>query len=451
LLEVREPERLYVHERVSEAGRAAVHERWNHERVSDLWGEAFRHELHPLNLQPSYREQATTGPHVILPVPQHEDSDLAQLARIVWGRIDDEDRPEYETAFLLDRHEGDAAHYALVAGQTTGVSPLAQSTYLMRIHHQSGPLRVRQLFVIERLDFDEVVFFWNARARATTLGDEIPAVAVPAEALAAPERLRSLVEWTRTRDIKPDVLVRAPSDLRDATATALEELGFRRAADDARFSEYFGAVPEERQPLEYQFVGQGWIGHRMRRGVWSENLITLEPGRNLVRFEPPEDFRTRHSGGYVRLDLLSWPLPFPPTPATAVRVQQNAFVDQGVICLLTSASNSALTFDLIVPGADEILGYFLSAHGRTARLSAAGRYAQALIGRLGGPQRLDALARQGALSALEPLTPPSRLKLVQRLEDADGALRRGGSVLGGACRDGPRARRRPRAARADAR
>jgi hypothetical protein len=111
-------------------------------------------------------------------------------------------------------------------------------------------------------------------------------------------------------------------------------------------------------------------------------------------------------------------LPFAPTATTATRVQQNAFVDQGVVCLLTSAANNALTFDLVVPGADEVLGDYLAAHGRTARLSAAGRYAQALIGRLGGPQRLDALARPRALAILEPLTPPSRLKLVQRLDKA---------------------------------
>lgn len=416
IFEVREPERIYLHSSLSEAARAAVRARWGHERVSDLWPEAFRHELHPLNLQPSYREPPAHGPHVALAIPEYADGALTRLAHIVWGRIDDEDRMEYETAFLLEHHAGEAAHYALVSGQTTGLSPLAQSTHLMRVHRQTGPRRARQLFVLRGLDFDDLVFFWNVRARASTLGDEVLVIAVPAEALTTPERLRPLVEWAGRRDVKPDVLVHAPTELRDTTTAALTEVGFRAAASDARFTEYvIGEVPAERQPLEYAFVSQGWVGHKMRRGLSSENLINLEPGRNVVRFEPPNDFRTRHWGGYVRLDLLSWPLPFPPTQATAARVQPNAFVDDGVVCLLTSASNNALTFDLVVPGADEVLGDFLAAHGRSARLSAAGRYAQALIGRLGGPQRLDALARPGALAVLEPLTPISRLKLVQRL------------------------------------
>src|SRR5205085_3339450 len=109
---------------------------------------------HPLNLQPTYREPPSGGPQTPLPEPAYDDAALARLARIIWGRIDDEDRPEYEKAFLLERSTEDAAHSALVSGQTLGLSPLAQSTYLMRIHHQSGPLRARQLFVLNPTAFE---------------------------------------------------------------------------------------------------------------------------------------------------------------------------------------------------------------------------------------------------------------------------------------------------------
>lgn len=415
LFEVREPEQIYIHERVEDAGRAALRERFGLERVTEIHARTFSHELHPLNLQPTYRDPPTEGPQTPLAAPVYADDDLARLARIVWGRIDGEDRPEYESAFLIELSEGEAAHAALVAGQTLGLSPLAQSAYLMRIHFQSGPLRVRQLFVLDPMAFDDVVFFWNVRARATNLVDDIAVVAVPTAALTNPESMRALVEWVEHGIMKPDVLVHVSATARDAAAAALGEIGFREAAPDTRLTEFFGAAPEDRQGLEYALAHAGYIGHRMRRGLSAENVITLEPGRNVVRFEPPPGFGTRHWGGYVRLDLLSWPLPFPPTPATARRVHQDAFVDQGVVCLLTSAANNALTFDLVVPGADDVLGDFLAAHGRSARLSAAGRYAQALIGRLGGPQRLDGLARPRALAILEPLTPPSRLKLVQRL------------------------------------
>jgi hypothetical protein len=413
LFEIREPERIYMHGRVSEAGQAALRARWG-EHVSPLWPEAFRHEHHPLNLQPSAREPAEDGPQIALPIPSYEEPDLARIARIVWGRINDDDRSEYEEAFLLESHDGDAAHYALLAGQITGLSPLAQSTHLMRLVFQSSPVRARQLFVIDKLEFDQLVLFWNVRARATTWIDEAAVVAIPATALDTWERLRPLLDWMKGRAVKPDLLVYAPPDLREGAGAALEQLGFTHAADQARLTEYLGQVPEERQQLEYAF-SRLRLGGRMRRGLTNESLVTLEPGRNLVGFEPPEGFGTRW-GGHVRLDLLSWPLPFPPTAATARRVQENAFVDQGVVCVVTAASNRALTFDLVLPGADDVLNDFLEARDLTARLSAAGRYAQALIGRLGGPQRLDSLARPGALAVLEPLTPLSRHKLLQRLD-----------------------------------
>jgi hypothetical protein len=416
LFEVREPEQIYLHARLGAGARAALVARFGQERLTDIHTRTFSHELHPLNLQPAYRDPPADGPQTPLPEPVYDDADLARLARIIWGRIDDEDRPEYESAFLVERSEGDAAHSALLRGQTHALSPLAQSTYLMRIHSQSGPLRARQLFVLDPTAFADIVFFWNVRARATNMLDDIPVIAVPTPALASPEYMQALVDWVEHGALKPDILVHARPADRDAAVAAIDQLGFREAAGDARLSEFFGEPPDERRALEYVFVDAGYIGHRLRRGLFAENVIRLEPGRNVVRFEPPPGFGTRNWGGYVRLDLLSWPLPFPPTAATARRVHQDAFVDQGVVCLTTSAANNALTFDLVVPGADDVLSDFLAAHGRSARLSAAGRYAQALIGRLGGPQRLDGLARPRALAILEPLTPPSRLKLVQRLD-----------------------------------
>lgn len=285
------------------------------------------------------------------------------------------------------------------------------------MYTQAGPLRARQLAIFDGGDFDELVYFWNLRARATTMGSTPAVIAVPLQALATPERLRSLRDWKSGPydAVKPDLLVLAAAADRELAGHALEEVGFRAPAEGAQLTEYWGEVPEDRQPLEYMFGGQGWLGGRMRRGVWNEHLVTLDPGRNIVRLEP-KGFATRHGGGYVRLDLLTWPLPFKPTMATAKRVQENAFVDQEVISLMTSATNSPVTFDLTVPGADDALADFLAERNLTSKLSAAGRYAQALIGRIGGPQRLEALARPEALHVLEPLTSPSRLKLLQRLD-----------------------------------
>ncbi|HEX3425156.1 MAG TPA: hypothetical protein VHT30_03430 [Acidimicrobiales bacterium] len=415
LLAARNVEVVYVHKRVDEATRAALIARFNG-RVEHLWGEQFRHEVHPILLQPSYRDRPAGGPHLELPIPVYDDELLRRLSRVVYGRIEDDDRPEYAKAFTLTEYAGAQAHFALVDAQISGLSPLGQSTALMPMYQQSGPIRMRQLVVLDGSDFDALIYFWNLRARATTLGVEPPVVAIPAQGLQTPVELRSLRAWTDApgRTIKPDIFVLADVNHRKPVSNALLDLGYHRAADDAALTEYFGTLPEGAEVPEYKFTSAGWIGGPFRRGVWHEQLVMLNAGRNIVRFEP-KGFAISGFGGKMRLDLLSWPLPLKATSATAARVHKAAVVDQGVVCLLTRATNDALVFDLTVPGADDVLTDFLAELGLTGKLSAAGRYAVALIGRLGGPQRLDALASRAALDILKPLTPLSRIKVVQQL------------------------------------
>jgi hypothetical protein len=287
----------------------------------------------------------------------------------------------------------------------------------MGIYYQLGPLRARQLLIVDSTDFTDLLFFWNLRSRATS-HNEPAVIAIPREALAFPERLRSLVEWTAGEldVVKPDVLVHCRPEDRDAAVAALSGHGFREAAEDARLTEYWGEVPPERRQREFAFIGSGFVGGSMRRGVANQQLLTLESGRNAVSLEPSAEFRVRYGGGLVRLDLINWPLPFQPTPVTAARVHENASVHQGAITLTTSASNGPYNFDFYLPGADEALGDFLTSRNLSGELSAAGRYAVALIGRLGGPTGLTALASQRSLDVLTPLTSLSRKKLLQRLE-----------------------------------
>jgi hypothetical protein len=415
-LDIRDIDQAFVHERVDEAARAQMADRFGHHRITSMWSQMTHHELHPLNLQPSFREPPAGGPHLALPIPVYDDEALTRLARVAWGRIDDEDRDEYAEAFLLEPHENEAAHFALIDGQVSGLAPLVQSAYLMGSYYQQSPLRARQVLIIDGDDFSDLVFFWNLRSRATT--HQRPAVvAIPPAALRFPERLRSLREWTAEQDaIKPDLLVHAREQDRDAATAALAEAGFRHASDDWRLTEYWGEVPPERREGEFAFIGSGLVGGPMRRGIARQQLVMLESGRNSTSLEPPSAFRVRYWGGRVRFDLINWPLPFPPTRATAERVHMNAYVHQGVISLTTSASNAPYNFDFYLPGADETRGDFLVARHLQGELSAVGRYAQALIGRLGGATGLTALARQSSLDVLTPLTPLSRKKLLQRLE-----------------------------------
>jgi hypothetical protein len=413
-LGARDVEHVLVHETLDEDRQQGLIERFGPSRLGPLWPGFDENEVHPLNLQPSRLDPPSGGPQVALPVPVFEDGDLRRIALLSWGQIAEENQTEYAEAFLIERHEEEAAHFALVDGQVSGLAPLAQSTRLMVGYTQSSPVHARQLVVLDGT-FERLVFFWNLRARASTLG-RAAVVGIPDTALSVPERLRSLLDWTTNsvEAIKPDLVVHAHAAVRDSAANALQALGFREADAAARLTVYWGEVPEERHQPEYAFGG-GYVGGRMRRGVWTDQMVTLEPGRNLTRFEPSAEFKVREWSGFVRLDLLNWPLPFPPTAAIATRVQQEARVYEGAITLTTIAAPK-YTFDFVLPGSDELLVDFLAERGMRCSLSPAGRYAQALIGRLGGPTRLEALAKQDALTVLQPLTPLSRLKLVQRLE-----------------------------------
>jgi hypothetical protein len=413
LLDVCDVEHVLVHEDLGEDRRQGLIERFGHSRLGPLWPGFDEREVHPLNLQPARLDPPSGGPQIALPVPVYEDTELRRIALLSWGRIVEENVTEYAEAFLIEPHEGEASHFALVDGQVSGLAPLAQSTRLMVAYTQSSPVHARQLVVLDGT-FERLVFFWNLRARASTLGG--PAViGIPEATLSAPERLRSLLDWTKkaTEAVKPDVVIDAPAAVRDPASAALQSLGFREADPASRLTVYWGEVPEERRQPEFSFGG-GYVGGRMRRGVWGDQMVTLEPGRNLTRLVPGA-FKVRGWSGFVRLDLLNWPLPFPPTVAIAARVHQSAQVYEGAITLTTVAAPQ-YTFDFVLPGSDELLVDFLAERGMRGSLSPAGRYAQALIGRLGGPTRLEALAKQDALSVLEPLTPLSRLKLVQRLE-----------------------------------
>ncbi len=408
----RDVERVFVHKAVGDGGRARLAARFPG-RTTLLHDHALERDLQPLNLQPSFRDPPQGGPSAVLPVPVYDDDALRRIAHVACGFIDEASVGEYGEAFVLEERTGPAAHSALLSSQIAGRSPLAQSTYQMKTYRQEGLFRARRLVVLDDDGFDGLVMFWNFRARSERFTD---IVAVPTQAFETPDQLRPLLDWGsgEVSVLKPDFLVIVDPARRECVEAALLSLGLRNHGEANASTSYLGGVDEDRRQPEFGFTELRLIGGRMRRGLFNENLVSLEPGRNIVRFEP-RGFATKHAGGQVRLDLLSWPLPFQPPRVTATRVQRDAFVDDGVVCILTMAMNSAYTFDLVVPGADDALADFLSEHRLSSVPSPAGRYGTALIERLGGPQRLEAIATSEALLVLGTLASTSRLKLVQRL------------------------------------
>ena len=99
VLETRDVERVFMHQRLLDAGATEVLATRFVGRTTQLWPRAFDNELHPLNLQPSFREPTGDGSKPALPIPVYEDPVLRRVSRLVFGRIDNEGRDAYGEAF----------------------------------------------------------------------------------------------------------------------------------------------------------------------------------------------------------------------------------------------------------------------------------------------------------------------------------------------------------------
>jgi hypothetical protein len=194
---------------------------------------------------------------------------------------------------------------------------------------------------------------------------------------------------------------------------ALDDAGFREVAPGQKYTSFSqGSVPIERQPLEYgsfsDFIGD------FHRGVLFDTVVALGEGENLIRFTPPSEFRSRFQQ-IVTFDLLNLPLAFPLNDAAARRIHPNAHV--GIHGWTLPISNGGQPFDLPIrlPSPADALEDYLSPHQLRGELSQAGRYAQALLRRLGDLDRLGALASDAAIAIIDALTPQSAKKLAQHI------------------------------------
>jgi hypothetical protein len=383
--------------------------------------------LHPLNLQPGYRDPARkTG----LLVPNLDDPRLERLLRMVWGRIDDEDQPEYEKAFELYAREAASAWVALLESQIELTSVLGQSSYLMRPYQGTFRWESRVVFVFDRATFNEVVRFWNMRSRLVSFSGRGRIVGLPRQALRVPEVLGELRRWASEESfevMKPDLEVAAWGKRGVAALAALEDAGFREVAQDQKYtSTPPESVPAERQPLEYGGFS-GFFGD-FHRGVLFDTVVALGEGENLIRFTPPTEFRSR-APQIVNFDLLNLPLAFPLNDAAARRSHPQARV--GVDGWTLRIWNRGQPFDLPIrlPSPAEALEDYLSPRQLRGALSQAGRYAQALLRRLGGLDRLEALASDAAIAIVDALTPQSAKKLAQHIRREVLAREGGGASL----------------------
>lgn len=382
--------------------------------TSSLWDGFDRGEVHPLLFQPLPTDQYAKPS---LMTPCFESKTLQRVTLACWGHIPDDDLSSWRDRFNVGELYDDDAFGALLLGQTGfagSTSPLLLGAAGMDVVHQRSPFDYPYLAVFGDPSFARLVDFWNWRSRAATHGSGHPIVGLPVEALRVPTQLESLPDWLRGSHgyrRTPELLVAAHERHAEAINTALLAAGLEHQLDDDEPSWSTGPAVQARTTPLYRFQRPA-VGGPFVRGAFASTLIAFAGGHASLALSQPSAIHLT-SGHTVRLVLRNLPAPLPIGGASARRVHRDATASDGV--MLTFGTYGDWNFDIVLPTRMQALQDFAHDRRGSARLTQDGRYAEALLERLGDVDRLSAVATDAAVALLQALTPTSRPKAAQEL------------------------------------
>lgn len=371
-------------------------------------------EVHPVLLAPEVRPG---DPKPSLLVPQAPSVELDRVRLALWGHLEEEDLPYWRDKFEVGQARGEAFLPALLSGQIEAppTSPLTLGRSHMGVVSQGSPHDWPHLYLLPpEPGFDALVTFWNFRSRASVHVPGMPVVGIPREALHRPDQLKALKRWIAAgpdTQRTPDLVVTADQDARDQLDSALGDAGFECDGGGGKFRRSFGDRIVSRERPTYRHF-HPLLGGPLVRGAHAWALGTFARGTGSL-FLPQPDGLDLRGGHTVRVVIRDLPLPLPLIDPVARVVHRDAAAQDGVLLRLSTYADWYL--DVRLPNRIEALHAWAAGHNCTAKATQDGRYAEALLGRLGTLDRLDALASPVAVSVLEHLAPTSRKKLAQRV------------------------------------
>jgi hypothetical protein len=407
---VRGVDQCFVHESVESArAKAKLGELIG--ATTPLWDEFDRYEPHPLFFQPMPSDELSKPS---LTIPRFESASMRRLAIACWGVIPDDDLPHWHERFNVGEFHGDHAIGSLVNGQlgVAGItSPLLLSAWGMSSLLQRAPFSSPHLAVFDRVTFTKLVFFWNWRARSVLHNQGQSVVGVPAAALSRPDQFRLLRDWAREgnpfmRNV-PDLEVAAVKRNAEAVRSAMQEIGFDQIQSDG---EAEGDAADSARPV-FRFRPAFRSGSFIR-GAHASSIVAVADGKIALRLRQPAGMKL-WGGHVVRLVLRELPLPLPLGNTMARAIHQHATAADGLMIQLETTGD--WDFDIALPTRADALQAFATDKRATVRITQDGRYAAALLNRLGSIERIDALASADAIDLLTQLVPVSRVKAAQRL------------------------------------
>jgi hypothetical protein len=406
------PERFLLHPALSEGARDRLQQRWT-SRTGRWEDKAVQREVHPWWL---VRDGANDTEMVSVPQPT-TDAEATRSA-VLWGWIDPDDVDDLPPHISLAPAAAELFEATLLTGQISGNSQLAfAARYMAATESVNGPSQ-RALFVLEENpSFDELLLFWNVRARRPTFAGQPAIVAATTSVLDDAGFAAAMIEWLHRppHATKPDLVVTTSEANVERVRETLTAAGMKFLDDGERWTSY-SVVPEDRRAPEFAF-GPLSISQRLRRGTRSDALIGLREGINPLHLPFPSELPANLGwAGLVHVEMSGLPVSFPMSDPLAGECHDNAIaVGKDALAVAFGGNVVPIRTELKVPSGPIQLMRHMSSVRLSAKVSPAGRIADALIGRLDGVGDLDALAAPNAMSVLDALVAPSRKKLAQRV------------------------------------
>ena len=410
LLEARGIEQLFVHERLPDAVMTNLTGQFH--SVTRMREGLENRELHPIHLF-----DVSSGIEGTMIEPKLPNSArMRRLKLACWGQIPEGDRPHWKRVFSMHPDGMIGSPFtAFLNEQVTGRTPLLVGRRYMGAFNQTRPTWERYLWIFGRATFNELVTFWNCRARMTGWDGRPHMLGLPREALENPTQLAPLLDWTEPRGdewVKPDIIVSIPPGDEPNAREAFDALGLiEYTGNEIRHG--FGAEDDRRQHPEFQLAGP-MISGPMQRGTTGWTLATFTGDQVSLDLPIPDGFKVSRSR-LVRIELHNLPLPLPVNDRLAQAIIPAARATLDGVGFSVHAGRGPWAFDMSIPSGWEALRLWCEGLQFGVARSQAGRYGEALLGRLGGLNGLQVLASEQSLAILEQLAPRSAKKLAQHL------------------------------------
>jgi hypothetical protein len=404
------PDAILLHPALTEAAREALRAQFPG-RTAEWRRKALERELHWWWLVRDRDANPATVPAVASPA----DEDAA-LAAALWGWIDPDDFDTMAEQFIFEPVDRDDLAVTMLRAQIDGRCPVGWASLLTgSTECVNGPTQLALYVFGDPKCFDELVLFWNIRARYPRPAAASSVVGVTMEMVAAPVFGESIRDWAAnaTLGTKPDVRVWVTTGQIEAVRKTLTKAGMRFVDTGGTWTSY-SMLPDERRDPEFAFAPLS-IPMRLRRGQRMETLVGLREGLNPLRLAVPAEVPGAAGWrGLVHLTLQGLPLAFPLSDPLAAACLDNAIaMGRDSVAAAFGGSVHPLAIAVRLPPPAVQLEWHLASVGLRAETSAAGHIARALLGRLDGREDLDALAHVVAPSLLSGLVAPTRKKLAQ--------------------------------------